>query len=266
MGDVRSFRLLARARVRSELQYRSSFIAFTIAQAAVTSLDAVAILVFFANIHDLGGWSRSEVLYLYAVSTVALGIADFLLGSIEYLPQHVRTGTLDRLLLRPVGVLAQLLAEEFSMRRLGRIAQASIVLVVAVVTVDVSWTVAGALVALAGLVGAVLTFCGLFVLTSSISFWSPNTQEFANAFTYGGATVGEFPTHLFPRWLRWFFIGVVPAGGVVYLPAMYALDAPNPLGVPVWAQALAPLVCVPVLLVAAAVWRLGLRHYESTGS
>ena len=192
--------------------------------------------------------------------------ADFALGSIEYLPQHVRAGTLDRLLLRPVGVLAQLLAEEFSMRRLGRIAQAAVVLVIALVTVDVSWTLAGAVVAIAGMVGAVLTFGGLFVLTSSVSFWSPNTQEFANAFTYGGATVGEFPTHLFPRWLRWFFIGVIPAGGVVYLPAMYALHAPNPLGVPVWAQVLAPLVCVPVLFVAAAVWRLGVRHYESTGS
>lgn len=263
---MRAFHLLARARMRSELQYRTSFVSFTIASAVVTSLDAVAILVFFANVDRLGGWSRSEVLYLYAVATVALGIADFVLGSIEYLPQHVRTGTLDRLLVRPVGVLAQLLAEEFSMRRLGRVAQASLVLALAVLTVDVSWTVAGALVALAGVAGAVLTFGGLFVLTSSISFWSPNTQEFANAFTYGGATVGEFPVHLFPRWLRWFFIGVVPAGGVVYLPAMYALRAPNPLAIPAWVQVCSPLVCVPVLLVAAAVWRLGLRHYESTGS
>ncbi len=263
---MRSFGLLARARVRSELQYRTSFVAFTVAQAVVTSLDAVAILVFFDNVDDLGGWSRSDVLYLYAVATVALGLADFVLGSIEYLPQHVRTGTLDRLLVRPVGVLPQLLAEEFSMRRLGRIAQATIVLVIAVATVDVAWTAARAVVAVAGLVGAVCTFGGLFVLTSSISFWSPNTQEFANAFTYGGATVGEFPVHLFPRWLRWFFVGVVPARFVVYLPAMYALDAANPLGVPTWVQVLSPLVCVPVLLAAAAVWRLGLRHYESTGS
>ena len=84
--------------------------------------------------------------------------------------------------------------------------------------------------------------------------------------TYGGATVGEFPTHVFPQWIRWFFIGVVPAGGAVYLPAVFALDAPNPMGVPQWAQVASPLVCVPVLLAAAGVWRLGLRRYESTGS
>lgn len=263
---MRAFRLLAGARVRAELQYRASFASFVVAQAVVTSLDAVVILVFFQNVNDMGGWTRSEVLYLYAVSTVALGIADFLLGSIEYLPQHVRTGTLDRLLLRPVGVLAQLLAEEFALRRIGRIVQSSIVLVLAIATLDASWTVARVAVAIAGLAGAVLTFCALFVLTSSISFWSPNTQEFANAFTYGGATVGEFPTHVFPQWIRWFFIGVVPAGGAVYLPAVFALDAPNPMGVPQWAQVASPLVCVPVLLAAAGVWRLGLRRYESTGS
>lgn len=263
---MRAFRLLAGARVRSELQYRASFASFVVAQAAVTSLDAVVIVVFFQNVNDMGGWTRSEVLYLYAVATVALGIADFVLGSIEYLPQHVRTGTLDRLLVRPVGVLAQLLAEEFALRRVGRIVQASIVLAIAVATVDTSWTPARVAVAVAGCGGAVLTFGALFVLTSSISFWSPNTQEFANAFTYGGATVGEFPTHVFPSWLRWFFIGVVPAGGAVYLPAMYALDAPNPLGVPAWVQIASPLVCLPVLAVAAGVWRLGLRRYESTGS
>src|SRR4051794_8686112 len=116
--DVQTFRLLAGARVRSELQYRSSFAMFTVSQAAVTFLDCVVILAFFSNVPAMGGWSRSEVLYLYAVSTIALGIADFLMGSIEYLPQHVRAGTLDRLLARPASVLAQLLAQEFALRRI----------------------------------------------------------------------------------------------------------------------------------------------------
>ena len=265
-NDVRTFRLLAGARVRSELQYRSSFAAFTISQAMVTFLDCAVILIFFANVPVIGGWSRGEVLYLYSIATLSLGFADFVMGSVEYLPQHVRTGTLDRLLVRPAGVLAQLLAQEFALRRIGRIVQASTVLVIVLVTTDVDWTLDGALVAVAGVVGAMLTFCAVFLATSSLSFWSPNTQEFANAFTYGGATVAEFPTHIFPSWLRVFFIGVVPAGAVVYFPAMYALHADNPLGFPRWMQAASPLVCVPVLAVGGLIWRFGVRHYESTGS
>jgi len=265
-NDVRAFSLLAGARVRSELQYRSSFAAFTLSQTAITFLDCAVILIFFSNVPAIGGWSRGEVLYLYAVATLSLGFADFAMGSIEYLPQHVRTGTLDRLLVRPAGVLAQLLAEEFALRRIGRIVQATIVLTVVIATTDVEWTFTGSLIAVAGAIGAMFTFCALFLATSSISFWSPNTQEFANAFTYGGATVAEFPTHIFPSWLRVFFIGVVPAGVVVYLPAMYALGADNPLGIPTWVQVLSPLVCLPALAVGGLVWRLGVRHYESTGS
>ena len=265
-NDVRTFGLLAGARVRSELQYRSSFAAFTLAQAAITFLDCAVILIFFSNVPVIGGWTRGEVLYLYAVATLSLGFADFVMGSIEYLPQHVRTGTLDRLLVRPAGVLAQLLAQEFALRRIGRIVQASVVLTVVIITTDVDWTAGGAVVAFAGAIGAMLTFCAIFLATSSLSFWSPNTQEFANAFTYGGATIAEFPTHVFPSWLRVFFIGVVPTGAIVYLPTMYALGAANPLDVPTWLQVTSPLVCVPAAVVGGFVWRLGVRHYESTGS
>ena len=264
--DLMSFRRLAGARVRGELQYPSSFIAFTLSQAIVTFLDCAVILIFFANVPFIGGWSRGEVILLYALASLSLGTADFVMGSIEYLPELVRTGRLDRLLVRPAGVLPQLLAEEFALRRIGRILQAGVVLVIVLVTVDIDWTAGRVFIGVTGAAGAVVTFCAVFVLTSSVSFWSPNTQEFANAFTYGGATVAEYPTHVFPGWMRVFFMGVIPAGVVVYLPVMFVLDAPNPLGVPTWLQAASPLVCLPVVAVAALVWRTGLRHYESTGS
>ena len=263
---MRVFRRLAGARVRGELQYRSSFAAFTMAQAIVTFLDGVAILAFFSTVPEIGGWHRSEVLFLYAMASLSLGAADFIMGSIEYLPELVRAGTLDRLLVRPAGVLAQLLAEEFALRRIGRIVQAVVVLAVLLAATDFAWTPARIAVAAAGALGSILTFCAVFAMTSSISFWSPNTQEFSNAFTYGGATLAQYPTHIFPGWLRVFFTGVIPAGVVVYFPTMYALDAANPLGVPAWVQVASPLLCLPVLGIACVVWRLGLGHYESTGS
>jgi ABC-2 type transport system permease protein len=265
-SDLRVFRRLAGARVRGELQYRTSFAAFTLAQAAITFLDCAVILIFFDSVPAIGGWDRGQVLYLYATATLSLGVADFLMGSVEYLPEVVRTGVFDRFLVRPSGVLCQLLAQEFALRRIGRILQAGIVLVVVLVTMDAEWTPARLLVALAGIVGSAIAFCSLFLATSSLSFWSPNTQEFANAFTYGGATVAEFPTHVFPAWLRAFFIGVVPAGVVVYLPAMYALGADNPLHIARWVQILSPAACIPVALVAGWIWRRGIRRYESTGS
>jgi ABC-type uncharacterized transport system permease subunit len=55
-------------------------------------------------------------------------------------------------------------------------------------------------------------------------------------------------------------------GFVAYQPALALMGRTDPLGLPVWAGYAAPLVCLPATLVAALVWRSGVRHYRSTGS
>ena len=46
--------------------------------------------------------------------------------------------------------------------------------------------------------GAVIFFC-LFVGFSCIQFWTSDATEFANAFTYGGNTLTQYPLTIFPR-------------------------------------------------------------------
>lgn len=78
--------------------------------------------------------------------------------------------------------------------------------------------------------------------------------------------MAQYPTHAFTGWLRRAALFVVPVGAVSYLPALHVVRAPNPLAVPGWAMAAAPLVCVPAWGVAALAWRAGVHHYEGTGS
>jgi ABC-2 type transport system permease protein len=53
---------------------------------------------------------------------------------------------------------------------------------------------------------------------------------------------------------------------VGYLPAVAILGRPDPLQTPLLLQWLAPLAGVVFLLLALRVWRVGVRHYRSTGS
>jgi ABC-2 type transport system permease protein len=268
VGELGIFARLVWARIRGELQYRTSFVAFVSASALVTFLDCVAILALFGRIDRLGGWDRSQVLFLYATSVLAFGLADLVVAGVEYTNVYVLDGGFDRMLVRPLGVMTQLLGHEFALRRCGRLVQATIVLglVLANGGLAVEWTVARVGFAWFALLGAAVMFGALFVLTNTPAFWIPGIKEVANAFTYGGSTVAEYPTHVFGGWLRHFFMWVVPAGVVIYVPAIWILGAENPLDIPVWAQLASPLICIPVVIVAGAVWRLGLRRYESAGS
>ena len=267
MGDAAIYRRLVGACVRSELQYRTSFTARVLAESVITFLDCVVILALFTRVPALGGWDRGQVLVLYASSILSFGAADLIAGPVEQTAVYVRLGTYDRLLIRPVGVLWQIFGYEFALRRIGRILQAGIVLAVTIATgtVDLPST-PRALFLVPTVIGGAATFSGLFVVVNTLSFWFPNAKEVGNAFTYGGETVAHYPTHIFRPWLRNAALFVVPVGVVSYVPGIFVLDGPNPLGIPVWLQLLSPLVFVPVGAVAGFVWRTGLRRYESTGS
>ena len=116
------------------------------------------------------------------------------------------------------------------------------------------------------IVAGTVIFGALWVVTSSVAFWTVDTQEFANAFTYGGGLMTSYPVDVFGQWLRRFVIFVVPLAWVAYLPAAGMLDKPMPFDLPDAVAWSSPLVAVASALIARAVWGTALRHHRSTGS
>ena len=119
-------------------------------------------------------------------------MADLLIGSVEQIGLHVRTGPLDPMLTKPVPLLVQVCADNFSLRRFGRISQAVIVFAWGCVRGRLDRR-RGSLVAVLMVVSSGVIFFGLFVGFSCVQFWTTDSTEFANAFTYGGNTITQYP-------------------------------------------------------------------------
>lgn len=260
------YRRLVGARLRSDWQYRASFVLLLVAQVATTTADLAVIVVIFGRVDLLAGWSAVEVALLYGLSGAAFGLADLTVSQVELVARHIRAGTFDRFLLRPLGPLLQVSAEEFATRRLGRLIQPLVVLVVALVVAPVDWTPLRAAMVPATVLSGTAIFGAIWVITSSAAFWTVETQEFANAFTYGGNHLTQYPLDVLGAWLRRFATYVVPLAFVAYVPAAYLLDKPDPLGLPARAAFLTPAVATGLALAARGVWGRAIRHYRSTGS
>jgi ABC-2 type transport system permease protein len=71
---------------------------------------------------------------------------------------------------------------------------------------------------------------------------------------------------IYPLSIRQFFTYVVPAIFLIYYPALYILDKPDPLGMPQIAYFLAPVAGFGTLLLAMLFWQYGIRHYQSSGT
>ena len=148
---------------------------------------------------------------------------------------------------------------EFS--RLGRLAEAGIVMAYALSTGVVVWNWAKAGVLLLMIVCGTLLFAGLFTVYASFCFFSIQGLEFMNIFTDGGREFGQYPFTVYGRRILRFFTYIIPLACVQYYPLLYLLDrAPSP-----W-YALIPLGALLFLVPSTLFWRLGVRHYKSSGS
>jgi ABC-2 type transport system permease protein len=254
------------SRVRSQLAYPGSFVLDLLGQALAQASELVVILAVFAQVDSLGGFGRDEVLLVYALSGISFGLADLAVGQLDDLPRWIRTGELDVLLARPLGVLPQLVTSDLQLRRLGRVAVGAGVLAVVLAEGQVAPTPLNVLlVVTTPLVGAAITGA-IWVATCAVSFWVVEGRELANAFTYGSTLTAAYPITVFGPWLRRLLCYAVPSAFVAYFPALALLDRPDPLGLPHALRYAAPLVAVAAVLAAALVWRTAVRHYQGAGS
>ena len=263
---VRIYVRLVEARIRSQLQYRLSFAINLVGTGLISFLDFLAILIIFQQVDALGEWSAAEVALLYAVASISFALTDLVIGHLDLLPKMIREGEFDLVLIRPLGSLFQVVAADFSLRRLGKAFQGTAVLVVALAHLDVDWTPGRAAVLVLAIVAGAVIYSGVWVAFSTITFWLIDSQEVANAFSYGGNFVAQYPVNIFGPWFRRLVVFVVPIAFVSYFPALYVLGKEDELGLPRALQFASPLVAVGTLVVAGLVWRTAVRHYRSVGA
>lgn len=266
LATARAYRKLVGARIRSDWQYRTSFLLHTLSQAVVTALDLAVILIVFDVVPALGGWSVAQVLVLYGFAMTSFGLADLTISQVETVPRHIVGGTFDRFMLRPLPLVLQLSAHEFALRRMGRVVPGLAALTVGLGGADVSWSPSQVLLVVVTLATGIAVFGAVWVLTCSVSFWVVGAREVANAFTYGGSFAHQYPMHVFGEWVRALVGWVLPMAFAGYVGTLHLVGAANPLGLPCWLAFVAPLPVAAFTALAVAVWGRSVRNYQSTGS
>ncbi len=262
------YRRLLGATLRSMMQYRVSFAMQLVSASLITFVEFAALVLVLQRFDGVGGWSIGEVAILYGlvaasfklVETVASGFDPHDFGD------NVRLGRFDQVLLRPAGLFTQVLASKFDLHRIGQVAEGLAILAIGMALSGVDWTPAKLAYLPVVFIGQMAFFFGLYLIGSTVTFWTVDAIEAMNMLTYGGQEMMSYPMHIYQPWLRRTFTYIVPAIFLNYYPALYLLDRTDPLGMPVWSPFAAPVVGLAVLALAMRFWRFGLRHYQSTGS
>ncbi|MGH1492725.1 MAG: ABC transporter permease [Acidimicrobiales bacterium] len=277
--DLRVSGLLMAARVRSDWQYRTSFFTYLTAQVLVTSLEFIALVLLLRLVPDLGGWTGSQAAFLYGMAAVPFAVTMLTVASVDRLANYVKEGTFDRLLLRPIPAVLQIIALEFELRRLGRLPPPLLILIWAAPRTGVDWDLRTVAALVLALVCGTCIYSAIWIAAAAMSFWMIASQEATNSVTYGGEFANHYPLHLYRGWIRAVIGWSIPLAFVAYVPSVYLFESGagvtdgagrailvTPLEMPSWLFYMTPAVALAAMAVALTLWSRGVAHYQSTGS
>ena len=267
MGPVSLLLRLAAASLRGQARYPLSTLLLTTGQFTATGIEMLAMWALFHRFGSVQGWRLPDVAVFYGLVNIMFAIADALGRGFDVLGSELlRSGQFDRLLLRPRTVTLQLMGHELRISRLGRLLQGLLVLLWAGAQGAYPFTMGNLAVMLFAVAGGTALFLGILVLQGALSFWTVESLELANVLTYGGVQAAQYPLAIYGICLQRLLTWCVPLAAVAYYPALVILQRRDPLGAPPWAGMFSPLAGFAFLALSLTVWRIGVRHYASTGS
>jgi ABC-2 type transport system permease protein len=249
--------------LKSRLSYRVDFIVTLVSSAmvAVVGFSTIFFLIDGDTVQSLGGWSRDQILFIYGYSFLATAIfSTVAINLYSFGNKYIIQGQFDRVLLRPLGSLPQVLFESFNVEALGNILVGSLLLIYAHYKLQIAFTLFGILWMFFSAICGAIILISVFVTVSSLSFYMEDRVGIS-APIFNLILFARYPLPIFDRPVQFFLSVIIPFGFVSFYPASYFFQ--EGFRSPYWF--LTPLVALILAKIAEFSWERGVRKYESVG-
>jgi ABC-2 type transport system permease protein len=258
---VRLLRLFIRTELQFALEYRVNLLLEVMQMVVVAGTSIAAVLILFTYTEVMNGWTLAQMIVVLGVYYVVQGAEELVMQpSFERFMEHVREGTLDFILLKPVS--SQFMV---SFRHFQTVQTLQVLLGLGVVVAGLS-RLASDVTPASALAFAVTLACGfvlvyaLLLFLSTLAFWFVRVDNLLAIF-WAFIDAGRFPTDIYPGWLRLTMSTVIPVGIAVTIPAKAIAGL-----VDLQTLGLILLATVVAWVVSRAFWQRGLRSYTGASA
>ena len=247
--------------IKSQIEYKVSFIMDALSQFFIFFTYYFVIIALFDKFSNIRGFNVYEVLLCFSIVHFGYAFTETFFRGIDKFENLIIDGSLDRFLVRPRGILFQVLCSKISLIKAFRMLQAVIIMVIAIVNLDVTWNISKVIVLILMLIASALIFFGIFVLTASYCFITVQGLEVKNVFTDGGKHLAQYPISIYRKGIAFVFTFIIPYAFINYYPLIFFLDRTNNI-----LYMLSPILVFLFLIPCLLSFKIGLKHYSSTGS
>jgi len=243
------------------MEYRSNLLLSLLEEVVIVVTSYAAVLILFNHTGAINGWTLAQMTVLLGVYYIIQGAQAVVFEmSFERFMEHVRMGTLDFILIKPVDSQFMVSTRHIQIAQLAQALLGFVILGTGVMQVGsgVGLLDAGEF-ALTLVCGRVLVY-SLVLGLSTLSFWFVRVENLLAIF-WSFIDAGRFPVDVYPGWLRITLSTVVPIGIAVTVPAQAVAGRLDPVGL-----ALMLAGTVVVWWFASWFWKRGLRSYTGASA
>jgi ABC-2 type transport system permease protein len=227
VGDLLRYGRLLRAQLRASmlalLQYRLDFIADGALEILWSVTALVPLFIVFGDRGAVAGWTFAEALLVLGWFTLLQGILEGAINpSLTSVVDHIRSGTLDFVLLKPADAQFLVSTSRFQPWRATNV-------LTAVVIFAYAFSLLGRPPSLSGLVAAVfllftstLLLYSLWILTVSAAFYVVKIDNLSFLFS-SIFDAARWPSTIFRGALSFIFTFVIPLALMTTYPALAML-------------------------------------------
>jgi len=259
---LRLFLLYFAQYAKVRLAYKADFFIAFFSSMAATVLGFGFVLVLFSKIPQLQGWSFYEILFLYAFSLIPLGLFNVVSWNLyEFGDIYIIQGRFDRILLRPVDTLFQVIFEKFRIESLQEVVTGLLVIAICNRRLHLAWPLTDYLWFALMVACGTMIYLSVFLSLTAVSFWFEDRVGIVPP-VFNMLTFGRYPLTIYNVFIQFMLSWIIPFGFASFYPTTHFLRRET--FAPYFH--LVPLVAAGFSTLAVLVWNCGVRNYSSTGS
>lgn len=253
--------------LKMNMEYRLDFLVECLAALAMQYTSLLTIQLMFRQFHTMHDatreWNDYEVFFIFGFSLIPMGLfSASAMSFYQFSDKYLVGGEMDRLLMRPLSSLFQLLLEGIAFDFLPDLGLGIAVMIYAWPHLGTVWTLSVCAQMILSIIGAWGVLTGIFLTLISLSFWSQDRLSILPP-VYNLLNFAKFPVTIYKPFVRVLLTWVIPFGFAAFYPASGFLQNTEAFRL---FSLLAPVAGALCMVVGVSTWRMGLRQYSGAGS
>ena len=260
---IEIYSIMLRNSLIRDMSFKANFLLWMVVEVLWFCGQIVFFSIIFGNVDRIGDWTKWEVVLLIGTHQIIAQLFQaFFFVNVANIPELVRMGKLDSVLVLPIDSQFAVSTRQFGLDSIINALLGAIVVIVSLSKLSIVPNPLSVLLYVVALGFGVAVHYSIMLSLAAVSFWIVRAQGLVYGY-FNFLHIARYPDVIFPRVFRFIFGWIIPVVIVANIPARLLI---KPLGHPGLLMLHLVLAASIAFCLSRIFWRFALRHYSSASS